>query len=167
MGAEVGYGSTTLELFESVPLNTSSSKTCTISCLTALESLCKTWPKSGMIRLGRSSTPNSAACHKEGVEFTYWDSVMESPQEPTRSTIRDVLLMNCDPKLMLSNKSAIGILRRALERNIPLPSLLANALTNMLSADYLEQLRNETTKVSPILSYMETENCGELELWKD
>ena len=167
METEVDYGNTTLELFKSVPQNMSLSKTCMISCPMALESLCKTWPKAGMIRLGRSSTLNSAESHKEGVEFTYWDSAMESPEEPIHSTIQSVLLVTCDPKLMLSKKSAIGILRRAWERNIPLPTLLANALTNMLSADCLELLQKEITKVSRTSCCTEMENCDELGLWKD
>lgn len=144
MDQDQDYGQNTFAFLESADLNTVSSKTYLICSEMALEESCETWPASGMIRLGRFSTLNLQEFPKEGAEFIFWESVTESPLEPIYSSVQSVLDEEPKNPRKVSPKSAKGYLRRQLESGKPLPTLLNNALMNLIHVESRQQSQNET-----------------------
>ncbi len=129
MELDQDYGQNTFEFCENLGQSIASSKMFTICSVTELEGFCKTWPKSGTIRLGRSLTHNIQESRKEDVEFTFWECVMESPTIPIYSSVQSVL--------QLENRSSISpiVAERKLKKlkKVDLDSFLFNALTNTKS----------------------------------
>ena len=128
-------GQNTFEFLENADQNIASSKMFTICSVTELEGFCKTFPKSGMIRLTRSSIPSFAEFHKGGAEFTFWESATESPITPIFSNVEDVLDQRLNGHRQVSKRAALGYLRRQSENDKPLPILLNNALMNLINAE--------------------------------
>ena len=135
MDLDQDYGQNTFAFLENAGLNTALSKTYLISSATALEGSFKTWPRSGMTRLTRSLIHNSVEFHNGGVEFTFWESVTESPPVPISSNVESVLDQRLDDHRQVLKRSAQGYLRRQSESGKPLPTLLNNALTNLMNAE--------------------------------
>ena len=142
------YGQNTFGFLENADLNTASSKMCMIYSETGLEEFCETWPASGMIRLGRSSTPNTQEFPKEGAGFTFWESVTESPMEPTYSSVESVVDLEPMKPRNVSPKSAAGYLRRQSEGGKRLPTLLNNALMNLIPVESPQQSPRGTGKAT-------------------
>ena len=126
MESDRDYGQNTFGFLENADLNTASSKTCMTYSETALEGLCETWPKSGMIRLGRSSTRSLQEFPKDGAEFTFWESVMESPTEPIYSIATDEL--ESKERSTISKNVAERKLKKL--KRMESDSMLFNALMN-------------------------------------
>lgn len=158
--SDPAFGNSLPELFQNLAPSTSASKTCLTYSGKDLASFWKTWPISGMMRLGRSSTQSTLGSPKEGVEFTFWESVMESPEEPIYSTVLSVLDQPFPKELELSTNTMLGIVRRSIESGIKLPSLLDNALTSLLPKESLQRLRSETTRATQT-SYFSRDLFGE------
>ena len=101
-----------------------------------------------MIRLGRSLTPDTQASPSGGVAFTYWESVTESPVEPTSSSVLSVLEQQFPEELKLSTKAMLTTMRRSMLSGNPLPTLLARVLAYLLPAESVARLQNEIASLT-------------------
>ena len=128
-------GKSSLEQLEMFGQNIASLKMSKCSLEEDLTRFSATLPPSGTMRLIRHSMHSTAEQPNEGVGFTFWGSVMESPPIAIYSSLALVVLEPVNKAWNLSKKALNGILKRACGSMKPLPTLLAKEVTNLMNAE--------------------------------
>ena len=135
MAKDRSYGKNSSEQLQMFNQNTVSLKMSSCCLEEGLKRYYKTLPASGTMRVIRPSMPNFAEQPNEGVEFTFWGSVMESPPIAIYSSLALVVLEPVNKAWNLSKRALNGILKRACGSMKPLPTLLAKEVINLMNAE--------------------------------
>ena len=136
MAKDRSYGKSSSEQLEMFSPNIVSLKMSKCSLEEDLTRFSATLPPSGTMRLIQRSMHNTVEQPNEGVGFTFWGSVMESPPIAIYSSLALVVLEPVNKAFNLSKKALNGILKRACGSMKPLPTLLAKEVTNLMNAEY-------------------------------